>query len=397
MSGLRRLSPLRADRRSLPLFIIVFFTLLAASVACTGAGAPTPEASPTSRNQDDATAVSEPTDTSPPAVAIAPVPTRTPDGVTIGVPSQSLDSITSIADVVTEVRPSVVSISVVATSISIFLRPIQEPGAGSGIIVGSNGYIVTNFHVIDGSRDITVTLPDGRTYRASVVGTDQLSDLAVIKIDEDDLPVASFGDSDSLRVGDWVLAMGNALNLKGGPTVTLGIISARGRTVTTQFGSLYDLIQTDAAINEGNSGGPLVDLSGQIIGVSSAILREAQGIGFGISSNIAVPIINSLIEEGRVARPLIGLNGQDLTPAIVNQLGLNSINGIVVSRVTAEGPASNAGLAVGDVIVGLDGRHTHDMGQFLTLLWTYDPGDTIQVEYVRDGQTHTTAVQLGER
>ncbi len=290
-----------------------------------------------------------------------------------------------------------VSISVVATTIDIFLRTVPEPGAGSGIIVDPNGYIVTNFHVIDGARDITVTLPDGRTYEAEVVGGDQLSDLAVIKIDEIGLPTASFGDSDDPRVGDWVIAMGNALNLKGGPTVTLGILSARGRTIDTQFGPLYDLIQTDAAINEGNSGGPLVDLEGRVIGINSAILRRAQGIGFAISSNSAVPIIGSLIENGQVMRPRIGLNGQDLTPALVNQLGLKTLNGIVVSRVFAGGPADKAGLAIGDIVTKMDGVTTPDMGRFLTLLWTYDAGDVVEVEYIRDGRTLNAFVELVER
>ncbi len=260
-----------------------------------------------------------------------------------------------------------------------------------------DGYIVTNFHVIKDARDITVNLPDGRTFKGEVVGQDQLSDLAVMKINAQGLPTAPFGDSRSLRVGDWVIALGNALNLKGGPTVTVGIVSARGRTVETDYGSLYDLIQTDAAINDGNSGGPLVNLEGQVVGINSAMLRQAQGIGFAISSNSAMPIIRSLIEKGRVIRPLIGLTGQDLTLSLANQLGINTTNGIVISRLLRDGPADRAGLRVGDVITRLDDIPAPDMGHFLTLLWSYRVGDMVEVEYIRDDHPDVALVELIER
>jgi len=306
-------------------------------------------------------------------------------------------NMTSVSDVVTKIRPTLVSISVVSTNLDIFLRAISKPSAGSGITIDPSGYIVTNFHVIDGAENLTVTLPDGRTFPANVIGVDQLSDLAVIKIDATNLPTASFGDSDKTKIGDWVIAMGNALNLKGGPTVTLGILSAKGRTIDTQSGTLYDLIQTDAAINDGNSGGPLLDLNGQVIGINSAILRQAQGIGFAISSNTATPIIKSMIETGRVIRPLIGLNGRDVTPGIANQLGLETTNGIVVSRIFTNGPADNAGLVLGDVITSIDGKSTDGIGQFLTILWTYLPGDNITIKYIREGLDKTTIVELIER
>jgi S1-C subfamily serine protease len=318
-------------------------------------------------------------------------------GLNFGKDNISNRNMPSVSDVVTKVRPTLVSISVVSTNLDIFLRAISKPSAGSGITIDPSGYIVTNFHVIDGAENLTVTLPDGRTFPANVIGVDQLSDLAVIKIEATDLPAASFGDSDKIKIGDWVIAMGNALNLKGGPTVTLGILSAKGRTIDTQSGTLYDLIQTDAAINDGNSGGPLLDLSGQVIGINSAILRQAQGIGFAISSNTATPIIKSMIEIGQVIRPLIGLNGRDVTPGIANQLGLETTNGIVVSRIFPNGPTDNAGLVLGDVITSIDGKPTDDIGQFLTILWTYLPGNKITIEYIREGLTKTTVVELVER
>lgn len=194
-----------------------------------------------------------------------------------------------------------------------------------------------------------------------------------------------------------MIAVGNVLALKGGPTVTLGIVSALGRSLTTDRGSLYDLLQTDAAINEGNSGGPLVNLQGEVIGVNTAILRDAYGIGFAVSSAVASPIIESLIEDGRVVRPLIGLTGADVTPSRASQLKLNVDEGVIVTRLSREGPAFKGGIRVGDVITKLDGIPTPDMARFLTLLWTYDVSDVVQLEYISNNQTFETSVELAER
>jgi serine protease Do len=270
-------------------------------------------------------------------------------------------------------------------------------GAGSGMVVRPDGYVLTNYHVIQNATEIEVGLPGGQTYKGRVLGWDSLTDLAIVKIDAEGLPTVTFGDSDELKVGDWVIAMGNALSLKGGPTVTLGIVSARGRTIETERGTLYDLLQTDAAINDGNSGGPLVNLDGEVVGINTAILRDAQGIGFAISSASAGPIIESLIDHGRVVRPLIGLSGMDVNPAVVNSLGLNVKDGIVVTRMSRDGPAALAGIVVGDVIISMDGIPTPDMAAFLTLLWTYDVSDEVVVEYISEGQLLVTTVTLVER
>ncbi len=289
------------------------------------------------------------------------------------------------------------SISVESVSRGLFFDFTDE-GAGSGIVVRPDGYIVTNLHVIQGVRGIRVNLPNGESYDAVTVGGDVVTDLAVIKIDPaQPLPTVKFGDAASLKVGDWVMAVGNALALKGGPTVTMGIISARGRTVNTERGELYDMIQTDAAINDGNSGGPLVNLDGEVIGINTAILREARGIGFAISSDAAVPIINSLVEHGRVIRPLIGLNGADVTPAIANRFNFNVSEGIVITRLGQGGPAFEAGLQVGDVITKLDGIPTPDMSSFLRLLWSYSVADAVQVEYIRENQGFEASVTLAAR
>ncbi len=303
----------------------------------------------------------------------------------------------SIADLVEDVEPAVASISVESINRGLFFD-FTDQGAGSGIIARPDGYIVTNFHVIQDVVGIKVHLPNRETYDAEIVGWDVVSDLAVLKIEPDEaLPVVDWGNSDDVRVGDWVVAVGNALALKGGPTVTLGIISALGRTVRTEREPLYDMIQTDAAINDGNSGGPLVNLDGEVVGISTAMLRQAQGIGFAISSETALPIIDSLIEHGRVVRPLMGLNAEDVTPAIANRLGLSVSEGIIITRITSSGPAFDAGLQVGDVVMSLDGIPTSDMGRFLTLLWTYEVGDSVQVEYTREDKLFETSVELAER
>ena len=311
--------------------------------------------------------------------------------------SQNLLVLPSLSNIVEEVNPSIVSIAVEAVARGLFYD-FTDDASGSGIVIRADGYVLTNFHVIKDATKILVGLPDGRAYDATVVGRDLLTDLAVLKIDARDLTVADFGDSDLLRPGDWVMAMGHALDLKGGPSVTLGIVSARGRTVETVQGSLFDMIQTDAAINDGNSGGPLVDLEGRVIGVNTAMLRQAQGIGFAVSSEVAQRIADSLIERGRVVRPLIGLTGRDLTQAMADEMGMDSADGIVTTHMTGTGPASQAGIRVGDVITHIDGTPTPDMATFLTILWTYDVGDVVEVRYLNaDDGENTTSVKLVER
>ena len=337
-----------------------------------------------------------PTEAPPP-----PVPVATPQALSrVGNGVQRLpvlSELPSIADLVTQVEPAVVSISVESVNRGIFFDFTDE-GAGSGMIVRSDGYVVTNYHVVLDVVGIKVHLSDGESYDAEIVGWDVVTDLAVLKIEsEDDFPVVTWGNSNALRVGDWVVAVGNALALKGGPTVTLGIVSARGRTVRTEREPLYDMIQTDAAINDGNSGGPLINLGGEVIGINTAIHRQAQAIGFAISSENSRPIIDSLIDHGRVVRPLMGMSGEDVTPAIANRLSLNVTEGVIITRIARGGPAFNAGIQVGDVILSLDGIPTSDMGAFLTLLWSYDVGDEVQVDYLREDKHFETIVELTER
>ena len=385
MSGFESLVPWRRGKeRSLFAFSLLSLLVVALSAAC----------SPSSGPPQTVDAPPEPV--SPPARA--PLDDPSADGPFVDgiVGPQVATTLPSISELVDVVKPAVVSISVESLTSGMFFEFGNE-GAGSGIVVRPDGYVVTNSHVIQNAREIKVNLPGGQTYEARVVGQDILTDLAVLKVEAENLPTARFGDSDSLRVGDWVVALGNALALKGGPTVTLGIISARGRTVNTERAPLYDMIQTDAAINDGNSGGPLVNLRGEVIGINTAIVRQAQGIGFAVSSVVASPIIDSLVEHGRVVRPLIGLTGGDVTPARANELNLNVTEGIMVMRISPDGPAYQAGIRSQDVIVSVDGTPTPDMARFLTLLWTYDVGDEIRVEYIRDNETSVTPIILVQR
>ncbi len=324
------------------------------------------------------------------------VPVASPDAEAAVANSLFFQDLPSIADLVEEVSPAVASITTESLRRGLFFEFPNE-AAGTGMIVRPDGYLVTNLHVVDGATDIRVHLSDGRTFQAEIVGRDFVSDLAVLKIDARGLPTIRFGSSDGLRVGDWVIAVGNAAGLKGGPSVTLGIISARGRTITTDRGQLYDLIQTDAAINDGNSGGPLINLRGEVVGINTAILRQAQGIGFAVSASVAEPIIESLIESGRFVRPLIGLMGDDLTQAMASELNLSTSEGIVVTRMTRDGPAFLAGIRVGDVITELDGLPTPDMARFLSVLWSHGVGDTIEVRYFNDDAFEVTTLTLQER
>ena len=316
-------------------------------------------------------------------------------------PRQSLavsDTLPSIADVVEDASPWVVSITTESCMRGCFLD-YKNQESGSGIVVRPDGYIVTNHHVIQSSTDIKVHLPSGDTYPASLVGVDDVTDLAVLKIDANGLKSANFGASDDLRVGDWVVTIGNALALKGGPTVTLGIVSGLDRTISTDEGrrQFYDLIQTDAAINTGNSGGPLVNMAGDVVGVNQARLPQAQGVGFAIGSDVAVPIIQGLIKTGRISRPMIGFLGQDITSANADALNLDFSEGVIVTVISKSGPAYQSGVRAGDVLTKIDSMPIADVEEWLKLLWSYDVGSNVDIELFRNGEIINTTVQLGER
>lgn len=392
----RKPTPRNTPSALRPLARLIALTLALAVLATAIAGCSNGDASDASRELT--TFSGEPMEAisaSPPAAVIDARDSADPDA-SDAPPPAALASLPSISDLVHEVEPAVVSISVESVSRGMFFD-FNDENAGTGVVIRPDGHIVTNYHVIQGARAIKVTLSNGDTYDAAVIGYDRVTDLAALKIEAADLATVKMGDSDAIEVGDWVVALGNALALKGGPTVTLGIVSARGRTITTDRGELYGLIQTDAAINDGNSGGPLINLQGEVVGINTAMLRRAQGIGFAVGSATAQPIIDTLIQNGRVVRPLIGLTGADVTPSRANRFGLSVDEGIIVTRMTLDGPAYSAGIRVGDVITKLNDIPTPDMASFLTLLWTFDVGQDIQAEYIHQDEIGITTITLAER
>jgi Do/DeqQ family serine protease len=272
-----------------------------------------------------------------------------------------------------------------------------ERGLGSGVIVSRDGYILTNNHVVDSANEVKVELPDKRTYTAKVVGTDPASDLAVVKISATDLPTLPLGDSDAVKVGDVVLAVGNPLGI--GETVTSGIISGKGRTTDVGDGSYQDFLQTDAAINHGNSGGALVDANGHLIGINSQILSPSDGnigLGFAIPSNMARNVMDQLIKNGKVRRAKLGVTVQGVTADMASALGLSSAKGAVISNVEDGSPAAHAGLKQGDVITQFNGKDVVDSNQLRNDISSTTPGTAVSLQFVRDGHTETVKATLGE-
>ena len=309
----------------------------------------------------------------------------------------------AVADVVAQVEPAVVSILVETISVDRFGRSRRGGGSGSGVIFRANGYILTNNHVVEDADSIIVVLADGREREAELIGTDRITDLAVVRIEEHGLPTAPLADVSNLRAGDWVIAIGNALGLRGSPTVTLGIVSALGRTIFSGDTTLFDLIQTDAAINPGNSGGPLVNLQGEVVGINTAVLRgtnsgtEAQGIGFAVSMDTAIPVADEIVANGRVIWPWLGVGVADVNAVTAAEMGLSVRRGVLVSNVTSEGPAEQAGIQAEDVIIALGGQEINNLRDLQRILRTeYDPGQQITVTVDRKGQSLEFQVTLEE-
>jgi serine protease Do len=273
-----------------------------------------------------------------------------------------------------------------------------EKGLGSGVIVRGDGYIITNNHVIDGASDITITLLDKREFKAKVVGMDSKTDIGVLKIDGKDLPALALGDSSKVRVGDVVLAMGQPFGL--GHTVTMGIISAKGRSGVGVIEGPEDFIQTDAAINPGNSGGALVDVSGALIGINTAILTRNgggnQGIGFAVPINMAHSVMDQLIEHGRVARGYMGVYPEDITSSMAKAFRLTDTRGVLMGDVTSGSPAAQAGIQRGDVVTEINGERVEDANQLRLKISLTPPGTAVHLKLLRDGAEKTVSVKLAE-
>ena len=301
----------------------------------------------------------------------------------------------SIADVVAKVKPSVVAINTQVITFDMFNRPFTREGAGSGWIISEDGIIITNNHVVEGAESITVALDDGRTFQVDIntVATDWLTDLAVLKIDAEDLSAATVGDSLELRVGDWVVAIGNSLGL--GISATTGIVSSLGVHLEVSPGqTLYDLVQTDAAINPGNSGGPLVNMEGEVIGINSVkrAQMEIEGVGYAISANEAMPIVNGLITTGYVVRPWLGVT--------VDNAGRYNVavnKGAVIVNMASASPADKAGLKAGDVITKFKGQEIAEVSELLRAIHSGQVGQEVEITFWRGEAESTTHATLIER
>ncbi|MEM3833506.1 MAG: trypsin-like peptidase domain-containing protein [Thermoprotei archaeon] len=297
-----------------------------------------------------------------------------------------------IVKAVERVYPSVVNISTVKYVEQLFeIVPVQ--GIGSGFIISTDGLIVTNFHVIEGSRIANVTTPDGRTMKGRVVGYDPATDIALIKVDAKNLPTAPIGDSDKLKIGQIAIAIGNPLGLAGGPSVTVGVVSALNRHVKAQ--RLYmGLIQTDAAINPGNSGGPLVNSNGEVIGVNTAIIPFAQGIGFAIPINLVKKVVDDILMYGRALRPWLGILGTSLTPQIAEYYGLPVEKGALVVNIIPRSPAYKAGLEEGDIIISVNNKPINSIEDLQDTLRTMHVGEIVDIKFYRGNKILTTKVEL---
>ena len=277
------------------------------------------------------------------------------------------------------------------------IEPQPNRGLGSGVIVSDDGYILTNNHVVENADDLTVQFSDERTAKAEIIGLDPRTDLAVIKVEVDDLPALTFGDSDKLRVGEWVMAVGNPFGLNH--TVTAGIVSAKGRGRVLDPNSYENFIQTDAAINPGNSGGALVDLDGNLMGINTAIYSRTggyQGIGFAVPANMARNIMTRLVSDGRITRGYLGVQISNLDEDLAASYGLEDTDGVLINRIMRNGPASGSDLEVEDVVVALNGTDVLDVNDLRNRIADIAPGTEVELNVIRDGVPQTIAIELAE-
>ncbi len=321
----------------------------------------------------------------------------------------------AIAEIVARAGPAVVMIETVASTREFdpffndpffreffgrqFLLPETRvrQGLGSGFIISRDGYILTNEHVVSGAQQIMVTITGrSKPVQARIVGSDRELDLAVLKVDAgSNLPTLKLGNSDRIAVGNWVIAIGNPYGLDH--TVTVGVISAKGRPITVEDRSYRNLLQTDASINPGNSGGPLLNLQGEVIGINTAVSAQAQGIGFAIPSNTVQSVLDDLIKKGKISRGWLGVEIQEVTPAIAEYFGLPLPEGVFVRNVVSGGPAAQAGIRRGDIIIAWNGEKVKNTDDLLEKIYRAGPGKKVQITVWRDRRTVQVSAVLGER
>jgi serine protease Do len=298
---------------------------------------------------------------------------------------------------VEKVSKSVVNIASVRMLHDQLFRVFPVEGVGSGVVIDEKGYILTNNHVIDDAERLKITLPDGTVLRGKVVGSDETTDLAVVKVQSEQLlPATELGNSDSLKAGQIVIAIGNPFGLTGGPAVTAGIVSSLNRSIQTRSGVL-ELIQTDAAINPGNSGGPLVNTKGEVVAINTANMPYAQGIGFAVPINIAKSILKELIENGKVTRPWIGVASMKVTPQLARYYGLPVTEGALIARVEPYSPADDAGLRKGDIVEEIDGKRVDDPAQIASHVHKKQVNDQLTLTVNRYGRLFQVPVPVDER
>jgi serine protease Do len=304
-----------------------------------------------------------------------------------------------ITQAVEKLSESVVSIeSTVYTRGGRFGAVIPMAGSGSGVIFDSMGHVITNNHVVDSADVVTVTLKDGRVFKGRVVGSDEATDLAIAELETNDrnLPHATLGDSEQLKVGQIALAIGNSLGLPGGPTVSLGVVSALARPLPGADFIYEGFIQTDAAVNPGNSGGPLANLQGEIIGINTAIIPYANGMGFAIPVNMVRHVAEQILQKGRVVRPWIGISAVDVNAALSRRYDLGVTHGLLVIGISRYSPADEAGLRQGDVITGINGHETKTMKDLLSELAKLVVGSGIRLNVLRRGTETEISLRLIE-
>ena len=300
-------------------------------------------------------------------------------------------------EVVHQLTPSVVQVATESITAGFFNQPVPSRGVGTGLILDEDGHILTNNHVIAGAQSIIVTLSNGESFEAEIIGGDAATDTSVIRIEADVLQPAVLGNSSQLQVGEDVIAVGHALGLRGGPTVSKGVVSALGRSIDTgPQTTMVDLIQTDAAINLGNSGGPLVNSRGEVVGINTAIVSESQGIGFAININEARQVSAHLIERGFVLRGFLGISPVNLPPGAANQLNVPVAEGVLVAQVVPGSAAAEGGLRQEDVIVEMNSEPIWNTGELSHFLLTHPPGEQITITFFRGPEKMTIEVELGE-
>ena len=344
----------------------------------------------------------QPAPTPSPSPASAPAPPPAPINPSWTPPSSENQTplLPSIADVVALVKPSVVVITTEVVTLDFFNRPFTQQGAGSGWILDANGIVVTNNHVIEGASAITVTMDDGRTFSVDTnsVFTDRLNDLAILKIDARNLPALRIGDSSKLRIGEWVVAIGNALGQ--GIRATEGIVSRQNVSIPVGPGQTLDnLVETSAAINPGNSGGPLVNRAGEVIGITSVKLIDVQieGVGYAISTETAIPIIEQLVTNGYVVRPWLGVVLYTVDEFAVTRYDLAVDEGVLITQIGPGSPADKAGLAPGDVITSFAGQKITTAEDMIRAIRAAEIGKTVEITFWRGNTENTTKATLAER